>query len=229
MSGISGAVANVPAKIANTSMSAVLQDLVSTPLGSAPGDPTPELAYNRAPGDDLVRWFVRNWSGNQSRRYIKEYVSLFGGGEVTAKEKQAKGEPFSIEDLRSKIARGQDASIVADGTKAVPAILTGDSKKFLIEPSKDPKKEPPWIPITGTVFDLYYGNYDRIHGGDAREAAKELESLALRRRVDPVIRFDKKGRPTNPFGYLEFKREVMEPKTMAVDAEEVFAGEYIEV
>jgi hypothetical protein len=229
MPDVAGAIANVPAKIANTSMSAVLQDLVSTPLGSAPGDPTPELAYNRAPSEDLIRYFVRNWSGNKNRRYIKEYVSLFGGGEQTAKEKKEKGEPFSIEELRAKISRGQDASIVADGTKAIPAILTGNSQKFLVEPTKNPKEDPPWVPITGTVYDLYYGNFERLHGGDPREAAREMESLALRRRVDPVMRVDKHGRPTNPFGFLEFKREVMEPKTMAVDAEEVFAGEYIEV
>jgi hypothetical protein len=228
MAGFSGN-RDVPAKIANNPVNAVLADLASTPIGQAPGDPIPGMAYNRAPSDDYIRHYVRNWSGNEKRRYIKEYVSLFGGGEETAKEKKEKGEPFSIEELRAKISRGQDANILAEGVKAAPVLLKGGGDQFLIEPSKDPKKDPPWVPITPSVYDLYYGNYDRLHGGDAREAARELESLALRRRVDPCIRVDKHGRHQNPFGFLEFKREVIEPKTMAVDAEQIFAGEYVEV
>jgi hypothetical protein len=221
--------AEVPAKIANTSINAVLQDLVATPIGTLPGDPTPGLAYNRTAGDDYIRCFVRNWSNNKDRKYIKEYVSLYGGGEQTAREKREKGEPFNIEELRAKISRGHEANILADGLKPAPALLKFDGKQFLIEPSKNPKQEPPWVPIPAGLMDLYYGNYERLHGNDAREAAREIESVQLRRRVDPCVRLDKQGRPINPFGYLEFKREIIEPKSLAVDADEVFAGEYIEV
>jgi hypothetical protein len=208
---------------------AVLQDLAAVPIGQAPGDPTPGLAYNRSPGDDYVRCFVRNWSGNKDRRYIKEHISLFGGGEQTAKEKREKGEPFNVEEIRAKISRGQDANILTEGLKSAPALLTFDGKQFLIEPSKDPKKEPPWVPIPSGLMDLYYGNVERLHGNDAREASREMEAVQLRRRVDPCVRLDKQGRMVNPYGYLEFKREIIEPQKMAVDAEQVFAGEYIEV
>lgn len=209
-------------------VNAVLESLQQTPLGQAPGDPRPGLALNYSESSELIKCYVRNWSGNIKRKFIVDHISPYRGGERTAELMREKAQPFDVEKLRAQAARGTDASIKDYAIKPVAVKLQFNQMLFLVDPSKDPKKDPEWVPIPQGVMDLYYGNWERLEGLDARERAREIERVQFRRQ-DVCIRKNKAGVNENEYGFLEFKREIMQPMQVAVDAEMVFTDDYVEV
>lgn len=207
-----------------------LTDLLAVPWGQGPGEVGPGGAINRTSSDEYIRCYVRNWSAQLERDYVFEAISQYQGGEKSKELAMKKGDDFDLVSLREKHRLGQNADIIHHGVKAIPKVeMKFDGKYFTIPASKDPKKDPEWIGIPQGVMDLYYGNYDRIHGLDKNEANKELELVRGRRRYDPCIRKNARGENTNKFGYLEFRREIIEPSAMAVDADHVFTEDFIEV
>lgn len=218
------------ASAAKTTALDVLTELQSVPYGQGQGDLGPGGALNRTSSDEYIRCYVRNWSASVERDFVYEAVSQYQGGEKSRELAMQKGENFNLEELREKHRLGHQSDIIHRGVKAIPKVeLKFDGKYFPVTASKDPKKDPEWIGIPQGVMDLYYGNYDRLHSLDKNEANKELELVRGRRRTDPCIRRNARGDNTNKFGYLEFKREVIEPSALAVDADHVFTEDFIEV
>ena len=208
----------------------VLEEIQAVPYGQAPGDLSPGGALNRTASDDYVRCFVRNWSANIERDFVFESVSQYQGGEKSRALAMAKGEDFNLQELRDAHRNGHNADIIHRGIKPVAAIdLKFDSKYFRVPASKDPKKDPEWVPIPQGVMDLYYGNADRLASSDKREANDELERVRSFRKYDPCIRRNARGENMNKFGFLEFKREIIEPSVVAVDTDSIFTDDYIEV
>lgn len=210
---------------------ATLQGIMDTPYGQASGDLAPGGAINRTAADDYVRCYVRNWSANIERTYVFEYVSQYRGGEKSKALANAKAEDFNLEALQIRHHNGQAADILERGVKStvVPASLEFDSKKFLVPPSKDGKKEPEWQSIPSGAMYIYFGDPDRLNSPDRVIANNERERIAAKFRYDPCIRKDARGENTNKYGFLEFKREIIEPSSLAVDADSIYAHDHIEV
>jgi len=209
-------------------VNAVLQSFNQKPFGTEAGDPTNGVVLNRSEASEYVKCFVRNWSGNRERKYIKEVISWRNGGQRAAAEAKKLGEDFDLKALRAEAYLGQDPSIIAEGILPRTAVLLFDNKRFEIHPSKDPKKDPEWTPIPQGVMDLYFGNPDRLMSEDNRERVAELEAVRARRK-DYCVRPGSRNQNTNPFGYLEFKREIILPQALAIDTDQVYADDYVEV
>lgn len=206
----------------------VLKSFNSKPMGQEAGDPTSGVVLNRNEASEYVKCFVRNWSGTKERQYIKETISWRQGGQRAATEAKKLGEDFQLQNKRAEAYAGQDPSVIDTAVVPRTAVLLFDNKRFEIPFSKDPKKEPEWLPIPQGVMDLYYGNPDRLESEDHRERTLEIESVRSRRK-DYCVRLNQRGENTNPFGYLEFKREIILPTALAIDTDQVYADDYVEV
>lgn len=207
------------------SVNQVLESLQANPFGADPSDPKAGLAMNQ--GSEYVKCFVRNWSANRERRFITEHISWLKGGERAAKAAKLQGEDFELDKKRKEAYLGQNPSVTEVAIKPVSAILQFDSQQFIVPASDNAKKDPEWVPIPQGVFDLYYGNWERLNSTDAKERALEAEAVAIRRR-DVCLRMNK-GQNTNEFGFLEFKREIIPHQSIAIDSDMVFSDSYVEV
>lgn len=203
----------------------VFESLEAEPLGTKVG----EGMFGRvvSGSKEYVKVRVRNLSATQSRKYLKEAISFLRGGERTAGENAAAGKHMELTELREAAKRGLDPSVYEEGIKPVDAMLTFDNDRYVI-PSHDEKGNPaPWTDVPEGCYDLYVGNYSRLNSADPRERSQELARASSRRR-DVCIR-DAKGRNENPFGFLEFEREVIRPTAIAIDDDQIYAENLVEV
>jgi len=206
----------------------LLDNLTQTPLGAGENEAGLQAPFNQRPPQAV--YFVRNLSAIRERNVLVEPVSPHSGGEkmfelggpyhnksvsLDTVRKQAERDPIRASWWVSKIEK-KDFFLKFDGqTYEVPA--KGRCAKLGKE------VEAPWVAVPEGIFDLYYGNWERLN--DPRQRAKEIERVALRRQPDPVVR----GDGDNPYGFLEFLREPIEAKPMAVDSRRVMAGDIVEV
>ena len=200
---------------------AIFGDLERTPLGLANGEANLQTPFNSTPVQTIVR--VRNLSATIPRRVVKTYVSDRRGG-----EKLAKSNNLSMTEIH-EMAKSQDMNEYKTVTKPIKTALTHDNRTFVIPPATSKDEEPPWVIVPEGMWDLYLGNYQRMHG-TPQERSDEASRLAGRfqGRENPVLRRNAAtGEPMS--GYIEFTREDVMPEQHAIDSNELRVGEIVEV
>ena len=200
-------------------------DYRAVPLGSLPGEAGLQSPYNLRP--DMVIVKVRNLSAIHKHRIVREAVSIRRGGNEQLKDRHGKetwGSNVSPAELQFRVAQGEDVNWYEDKIVPQDFILRHDGRRYLI-PAIDPKtgENAPWITVPAGAWDLYMGNWDRMHSPSAKERATELEMLGVRGFSKWVADDD------NSFGFLEFSREIVRVETATVDAALVRSGRLIEV
>lgn len=204
---------------------AVLQSLQTAPLGQANGEAGLQSPFNAKPTGVIVK--IKNWSATVPRKVLKTAISFKRGAErLSAKERG----DMSIEALQVA-AFVDDVSRYSMEVKPVKAVIKWDGKDYVIPPAPpDDRDNPPAISVPEGAWDLYCGNWDRMHDPDINVRVNEVTALSMRRggRQSPVIEKDPvTGEIIS--GFLEFIREEVRPQSMAVDMAALSAGEIEEV
>lgn len=218
-------------------------DLKTAPLGQGPGDPNLALPFNATAIRPRV--YIVNRSATQPRRIVKVAVSGRRGAREALMADELLRKDFTPQGIYDEANKGADMNVYEDGIiKPVVLRVTFNSEPFFIYPAKcktdkDGKvleiieKEEPHLVPDG-VWDLYLGNYDRMHSDDHRVVGTEAERLAVTwtQRRNPVFQYhDELGKhlTDNPFGFVEFIRVVEKEAPQRVDQSFVTAMDLVEV
>jgi hypothetical protein len=223
-------------------------DYRNAPLGSQRGEEHLQAPYNQRPSSAIIR--VRNMSTVVARRVIIEAVSYRRGGEKSITEKSG---PFhkianaSVDALRFKVAQGENMNWEDMRVEPQDAVLRHDGKRFLIEYKRDMSQpetvigrdkltghaivdRPPlmgepgdWVAVSEGLWDLYMGNWERMHSGSEKERIDEIMQVNGRALNRFVVGED------NPYGYLEFSRDEIRIEEAVIDNERIRAGSLIEI
>ncbi len=209
----------------------LLDDLSERPLGSAPGESNLQTPYNASPG--LVLVSIKNHSATAVRRVIDKAVSERRGGGVRALDSDMKSAGYSVETIQREAAM-RDMSSYKDVVRPQVATIRFDGKLWYIPPAKHKDEDPEPVPVPEGVWDLYMGNYERMHSPDA--SVRLLETRYLNERWtgahSAVMVFDADGNhdfEANPFGFLEFIREDRSFDRHAFDTQSLPASAIVEV
>lgn len=209
-------------------------DYRKQPLGSVAGEEGLAVPYN-AVGEAVVH--VRNWSALHARKVLLEAVSPQRGG---ARSTTTKGSPFfgkTPEELQRIVKdEGRDMNWYDIRIDPVSFGLRFDGEVIEIKPDleevdiKDKEtgeyhteKQPVWRLVPPGAWDLYMGNWDRMHSSHIMERTREMEALNNRGLSRFVLRSD------NDFGFLEFKREEVKYEVQRLDRAKLAGSSIIEV
>jgi hypothetical protein len=240
---------------AQTPEADVIQALNSSPLGTLAGEANLQTPFNATPRTPNV--YVVNHSRKKVRRVCVVPVSSLSGaeealmyhsekdGEKCRGAKECKGaeyrQTFGNAENLYKAAVRRDMSIYEDKIEAVFFTINFAGIKYSIEPATEADPDnPPVEKIPEGAWDLYCGNYERMHSTlpdgrpDSKAVGEEVQRLALRwsRKHNPVwiITDDGVADPNkNPFGFVEFIREIPKEAPIRVDGKFVSAMELAEV
>lgn len=201
------------------SVAAVLDSLKQTRLGAGDGEGGLQAPFNAA--TDMVLVKCRNLSATMKRRVVIEAISWYSGGEQYAMEQQEKGKTIHLELLRQQAAK-RDVSPFEDKILAVDVMLKFNNGNYVVPHTGADGEVGPWTDLPDGLYDLYMGNYQRLH--NPMELAAEMERVKSRRK-DICIR----ERNTNPWAFLEWSYEIKRPLPTAIDTERVFSGDLMEV
>lgn len=195
------------------------------PLGSLPTERHLAAPYNAAPQAAIVE--VRNLSASVERLVVKEAISIRRGGDAALKRGPYSGKEYvgtSVDQLRWRVAQGENMNWEIKQVKPTDWILRHNSQEWVIwyNNPKDPNGggEPPWIAVNEGAWDLYMGNWERMHSEDVREKQREAQRLQGRGYFKYVLHDD------NPYGFLEFRRRPIEAQQIDVD-KSIIAGRSI--
>lgn len=90
----------------------------------------------------------------------------------------------------------------------------------------------PWIDrLPSGIYDLYMGNYARMHSSDPTEMSAEVNRVKTR-RTDYCLRYtdnDRRREERNPWAFVDWHYEIHRPEPAAIDQERVYAGELVEI
>jgi hypothetical protein len=203
-------------------------DYRSAPLGSQPGEGHLQVPFNQVPDRVIVK--VRNVSAIEKRRVLIEAVSIRRGGNEQLKDAKRGavwGKNVNPAELQFRVGAGEDVNWYEDRVAPIDFVVRHDGLRYRIY-AVDPKtgENAPWYTVDPGVWDLYCGNWERMHGS-AKERATELEMLGVR-GLSRYVR-DPVNPEENPFGFLEFSREEIKVETALVDTAAVRSGKLIEV
>ena len=222
----------------------VIASLNGNPLGSLQGEANLQTPFNATSKHPNV--FVINHSRTKTRKVCVVPVSEFSGGEdalqYSKEHKLTLHQHHSIDTLYAA-AKKRDMSIYEDVVRPVVVKMTIDGRDYFISPApeNDPDN-PPMEQVDEGVWDLYLGNYDRMHpetkpARDQATARKEMGeetarlALAWSGRKNPVWRVVVDGKVeerNNPFGYIEFVRQVPTEAPRSIDKSFVTAMDIAE-
>ena len=165
------------------------------------------------------------------RKIIKEYVSWRRGGEAQlsdAKYRERIHGQTSVDQLRERARSGEDMNWTETATVATAFVIRHNNRKIVVPAFDSITQEPaPWITVDPGIWDLYMGNYDRMHSADIRERNDELTLLAGRNLHRFAYAED--ADEERPFAFLEFSREEVLYTEAVVDQSMIAAGRLIEV
>lgn len=223
-------------------LGALVKDLESSPLGLGTGEQVFNVPANFAP-KALI--YARNWSAVRERRILDESVSWYRGGEEHMDELAKKG--ISLDSLQ-KTSRVKDVNFYRKAVEptifkvqfdlqhypeGIPIPPHGLCAKNKTTPCKDHAGhfcvDAPYIQIPEGAYDLYCGNFERMHSKNIHVKTKEMEHLIGKGKMLKVWAHDSGYGDKTDFMYVEFIRELI-PEPMAVLADDrLYAGMAIEV
>jgi hypothetical protein len=212
----------------------ILASLQNSPLGLGPNEANLQTPFNTPREGRIVTVRVRNHSAQFKRRVLKIAVSYKRGGDEAVLTDKYRKSGMSMETIQ-RLSLDRDMNVYTDVVVPVTAVIRFNSKIYRIPPADDPASIPPEVVVPEGVYDLYLGNYDRMHSADHRDRNDEAQRLFYRWGSGgsrAVLYLKDDGTPDqdrNPFGFLEFIREVSQPLAQAIDAEQLAAGQIVEV
>jgi hypothetical protein len=196
----------------------------SIPLGSLPGERRLAAPYNAKPVDCVVR--VRNLSATKKRTVVEEAISIRRGGDRAIAKGPYSGKEYSgtsVEQLRFRVAQGDDMNWYKEVVKPVDFVVRHGGRQFVIPYARDGEPEPQWVTVDPGAWDLYMGNWERMHSADPREKQNE----GMRRQGRGLAKFVAEA--DNPFGFLEFDRREIKTEDAVIDKQALTLGNMIEV
>jgi hypothetical protein len=210
-------------------------DVLNTPIGHKTGEAGLQVPFNLTA--DMVIVKFRNLSAIRDRIFYTDRISWFQGGELWVQQQKENGVSITMADLellRSR-ARHSDVSPRAKGTKPQDIFLTFNGLQYIVPHTGlgivggvDLGKlgeQAPWIQVPEGAYDLYVGNYQRLHSRNDKERSDELARVRERRR-DIILRGKN---DKNEFAFVEASYEIMTPQAVAIDQDRVYSGDLVEV
>lgn len=207
------------------SASAILASLQNMPLGMGDQEANLQIPFNAS--KDLVVVRVRNLSATRKRKFYTSRISPFRGGDEYEDEMREKKKPINMDRLKRDAYQGMDVSPTAYDVKPAMCTLTFDNGKYEI-PAVDARTGDlaPWTSVPEGIYDLYYGNYERLTNGTPKERSDEISQVQSRRAHDYVIRGSDDN---NQWAFLEFERVVTRPQAIAIDTKHAYGIDLVEV
>jgi len=216
-----------------------LMDAEARPFGTAPEDRKFQAPANYVPPP--ARIYMRNWSRTQSYKRIWIPVSFRRGAEEALTQDKKLAEIYNVDTLFKRVADGFDMTRYKTEVHPVAFRFKVDNEVWTIPPAKDAQSEPPKVEVPEGAWDLFLGNYERMHAVDRHTGApnaavigEEKTRLAFswRNRHNPVLKYTDDGESNdikNEFGFIEFIREPIRPMAEVQDKEYLTALELCEV
>lgn len=188
----------------------LIHSLSNMPLGRLQGEADLVSPFNTPARRPKV--FVVNHSRTKTRRIKTVAVSPFHGAEEAIVRSKEYKQLYNV-SLIYEMAKTRDMSLYEDIIKPTWLKITMDGRDSYIAPApeEDPDN-PPIVEVDEGCWDLYLGNYQRMHG-TPQEVSAETQRLAnlWRAKKNPVWRINDCGDLTerqNEFGFVEFIREM---------------------
>jgi hypothetical protein len=201
---------------------AVLAEIAAQPIGSVAGDPRPGVAFNVLPAQAV--YFARNRSSELPRKVITQSYSA----RQHIPEKLQQKYHMDGATIAQQIDRGlANYDETETAIEPVDKVLMWDSKRYVIRCSREPGKPGEWQPIPEGLWDLYLGNYERMHHADAQVRKEEGDRLRGVMGGKNIV-FEEGERP-NEWAYIEFRREEITSEPVATDREKIYQGVPIEI
>jgi len=182
--------------------------------------------------------FIVNHSRTHPWRYCVVPVSYRSGAEDLLEYRQkkkdrSKTEIYSV-DMVYRQAEKRDMSEYETGIRVVTAQVQIGGQVYYIPPAEADDVEPEPQMVKEGAWDLYCGNYERMHSDDPTEVAKEKEHLSLLwlRKKNPVFLASVDGAETdlkNPYGFLEIRRVTRKTAPQVLDKSFITAAQLVEV
>ena len=217
----------------NTPEAAIIQDLNSNPMGTLQGEASLQVPFNTPSKRPNV--YIINHSRTKVRRVCTVPVSQMSGADVALrKSKEYQKEYGNVANIY-EAAKRRDMSLYEDKVEPCVLKVQFDGRVWYIPPAdeSDPNNPPAELVEDG-VWDIYCGNFDRMHSSDPKEVGNEQAHLSLTwaRRHNPVWRVvidgQEEKRPDNPFGFIEFVRETPTEAPRQLDKPFLTALELVE-
>lgn len=205
-------------------------DLQQKPLGTQAGENFKVPVNFRMPS---VRVYVINHSRTKEWKRVAVAVSERRGAEDALIYDKKLAEIYNVDTLAKRVEQGRDMNRYEKEAKAVIYGLRIGGKVIPVPPAKSESEAPPRIEVPEGAWDLYLGNFERMHSGDSVVLGEEATRLAMawRYRHNPVFRVTIDGESKdrdNDFGFLEFVREPVVITTTPLDKEYLTALDLVE-
>ena len=211
----------------------VVASLNQNPLGTLQGEAnltTPFNATTRRPNVYIV-----NHSRTITRRVCVVPVSTLSGAEEALRYSKDYQKVYGNAENLYAAAKRRDMSIYEDKVLPCVAKVRLGGQDFFIPPAteEDPNNPPVERMRDDGVWDIYMGNWERMHSMEMRVAADEQARLSLswKQKHNPIKFVVEDGVRTetdNPFGYLEIIRETPKEAPTRVDGRFVTAQMLVE-
>ena len=139
----------------------------------------------------------------------------------------------NIATLQEAVRDGQDMNVYEEKIERVMFAPMFNGRRYPVPPAKG-DEDPPRIQVPDAFWDLYCGNYERMHSGDPRIREAEMLKFANSqiRRNSPILIVTIDGKSTmkleNHFGFIEIERVTEHMEPIAPDTEFLTALELVE-
>jgi hypothetical protein len=189
-------------------------DYASSPLGSLAGEAHLQRPFNETQPAAIIR--VKNCSDEVKRKIVIEAVSFLSGGELSIAKGPYKGKNVTEETLQKRAAAGRNVNWEEFKIVPQPVALKIDGRVIQLHPGEEKI-------VPEGLWDLYCGNWDRMHSTDEKERTNELERL-LNRGLNRFVMTE-----GNPYGFLQFTREPIELENRVIDRNHPLPSGMIEI
>jgi hypothetical protein len=230
-----------------------LLDINQTPVGQGKGENFNVPSNYQIPP---ARIYVINHSRTKKWKRVVYAVSTQRGAEEALIYDKELAKVYNVDTLYKRVEQGKDMNRYKEEVKPVVFLLTVGAPvaglkpvkplRIPIPPARDENTRPPKVEVPEGAWDLYLGNYARMKGyarfSDMLIEGKQPDPMVMgeeksrhalnwRSRHNPVFRITDDGDSedqNNPYGFLEFVRETVQPVQETMDKEYLAALDMIE-
>jgi hypothetical protein len=207
-------------------------DLKGTPMGMAPGDPAFDMPMNHAA--PTARVFLRNWSATQKRQYVKIGVSdRRGMSKALLDNKELQKTYGNVAMMKESVREGVDLNVYDMKVQPVMFAPLWDGRRWPVAPAPNPETQPTAVQVPEGMWDLFMGNWDRMHSPSpqirAEEQVRLATSMLFKQSSILFVTVDQNQEVRdNPFGFIEIIRLTEKMIPVAPDTEFLTALDLVE-